>query len=105
MCRMLFNDQRVVAARLVVWTLLCVAVFLQIMIANGSAFLAMGLNSKTRLFNVPLDTWPKWWCVAVYTFVSTCITAFASDSVAPFIATPCRTTRRATSCSQRQPVS
>ena len=85
MCRMLFNDQRVVAAGLAVWTLLCVAVFLQIMIANGSAFLAMGPNSKTRLFNVPLDTWPKWWCVAVYTFVSTCIAAFASDSVATFI--------------------
>ena len=85
MCRMLFNDQRVVAAGLAVWTLLCVAVFLQIMIANGSAFLAMGPNSKTRLFDVQLDTWPKWWCVAVHTFVSTCIAAFASDSVAPFI--------------------
>jgi len=42
-------------------------------------------NAKTRLFNVPLDIGPKWWCVAVYTFVSTYIAAFASDSVAPFI--------------------
>ena len=85
MCHLLFNDQRVVTAGLAVWTILCVAVFLHIMIADESAFLAMGPNTRTRLFNVPLDTWPKWWCVAVYTFVSTCIAAFASDSVAPFI--------------------
>ena len=85
MCLRLFNDRRVVVAGLGVWTILCVSVFLQIMIADGSAFLMVGPNMKTRLFNVPLDTWPKWWCVAVYTFVSTCIAAFASDSVAPFI--------------------
>lgn len=85
MCRMLFNDRRVVVAGLGVWTLVCVSVFLHIMVADGSAFLAIGPNNTTKLFNVPLDTWPKWWCVAVYTFVSTCIAAFASDSVAPFI--------------------
>jgi len=55
------------------------------MLIDELTFLEIGPNTKTRLFNVPLDTWPKWWCVAVYTFVSTCVAAFASDSVAPFI--------------------
>jgi len=81
----LFNDQRVVVALIGVWTIICCAVFLNIMLIDESPFLAIGPNTKTRLFNVPLDTWPKWWFVAVYTFVSTCIAAFASDSVAPFI--------------------
>jgi len=85
MCQLLFNDRRVVVALLGVWTIVCCCVFLHIMIIDESAFLAIGPNTKTRLFNVPLDTWPKWWCVAIYTFVSTCIAAFASDSVAPFI--------------------
>jgi len=85
MCQLLFNDRRVVVVLLGVWTVVCCAVFLHIMMIDESPFLAIGPNSKTRLFNVPLDTWPKWWCVAVYTFVSTCIAAFASDSVAPFI--------------------
>ena len=85
MCQLLFNDRRVVVALLGVWTVVCCAVFLHIMLIDESAFLEIGPNTKTRLFNVPLDTWPKWWCVAVYTFVSTCIAAFASDSVAPFI--------------------
>jgi len=85
MCQYLFNDRRVVVAFLGLWTVLCCAVFLHIMFLDGSAFLVVGPNKQTRLFNVPLDTWPKWWCVAVYTFVSTCIAAFASDSVAPFI--------------------
>jgi len=85
MCQHLFNDRRVVVALLGLWTILCCAVFLHIMLIDESPFLAVGPNAKTRLFNVPLDTWPKWWCVAVYTFVSTCIAAFASDSVAPFI--------------------
>ena len=85
MCRYLFSDKRLVSVFLGVWTLISCVVFLSIMMADGSAFLMMGPNEKTRLFNVPLNTWPKWWAVAIYTFVSTCIAAFASDSVAPFI--------------------
>jgi len=85
MCQNLFNDRRVVVAFLGMWTVLCCGVFLHIMLIDQLAFLAISPNAHTRLFNVPLDTWPKWWCVAVYTFVSTCIAAFASDSVAPFI--------------------
>lgn len=85
MCRYMFNDKRVICLFLVVWTVICCVTFLSIMIMDGSAFLMMGPNDKTKLFNVPLNTWPKWWAVAIYTFVSTCIAAFASDSVAPFI--------------------
>ena len=85
MCRYLFSDKRLVSVFLGVWTMISCVVFLSIMMADGSAFLMMGPNDKTRLFNVPLNTWPKWWAVAIYTFVSTCIAAFASDSVAPFI--------------------
>jgi hypothetical protein len=37
------------------------------------------------LFGFKLNTWTKWSCVAMYTFVSTCIADFTSDSVGPWI--------------------
>jgi len=55
------------------------------MILDNSHFLSFGPNQRTILFGVRLDEWWKWWVVAIYTFVSTCIAAFTSDSVMPWI--------------------
>mgnify|MGYP006223079705 FL=1 len=85
MCERMFNDRRIVTALLGLWTLLCAVVFYVIMHVDHSPFLSFGPNEHTRLFGVALDTWGKWWCVAIYTFLSTAIAAFASDSVSPFI--------------------
>lgn len=60
-------------------------VFLAIMIVDDSPFLSLGPNTRTVLMGVNLDTWFKWWCVAIYTFVSTGIAAFAGDAVIPWI--------------------
>ena len=81
----MFNDRRVITALLGIWTLICAITFYVIMAVDNSPFLSFGPNTHTRLFGVALDTWPKWWCVAIYTFLSTAIAAFASDSVSPFI--------------------
>jgi hypothetical protein len=81
----MFNDRRVITALLGIWTLICAITFYVIMAVDNSPFLSFGPNEHTRLFGVALDTWPKWWCVAIYTFLSTAIAAFASDSVSPFI--------------------
>ena len=81
----MFNDRRVITALLGIWTLVCAVTFYVIMAVDNSPFLSFGPNTHTRLFGVALDTWPKWWCVAIYTFLSTAIAAFASDSVSPFI--------------------
>jgi len=85
MCERMFNDRRIVTAMLGLWTLVCAVVFYVIMHVDNSPFLSFGPNDHTRLFGVALDTWGKWWCVAIYTFFSTAIAAFASDSVSPFI--------------------
>ena len=81
----MFNDRRVITALLGLWTMICAVTFYVIMAVDHSPFLSFGPNKHTRLFGVALDTWPKWWCVAIYTFLSTAIAAFASDSVSPFI--------------------
>lgn len=81
----LFDDQRVVVGFLTLWTVLSSVVCYYIMLVDDSAFLSFGPNDRTVLFGVKLDSWFKWWVVAIYTFVSTSIAAFASDSVLPWI--------------------
>lgn len=81
----LFDDKRIMTAFLALWTLVSSSVFLVIMIEDKSPFLSFGPNTKTSLMGVKLDSWTKWWCVAMYTFVSTGIAAFSGDALVPWI--------------------
>lgn len=85
MCSFVFDDKRVMTAFLAAWTVLSSSVFLAIMIEDGSRFLSFGPNHDTVLMGVKLNTWGKWWCVAIYTFVSTGIAAFSGDALVPWI--------------------
>jgi len=81
----MFDDKRVITAVIAWWTVATSTVFLIIMVQDESPFLSFGPNARTKLMGINLDTWGKWWCVAIYTFVSTGIAAFASDAVIPWI--------------------
>jgi len=81
----LFDDKRVLCIMIACWTFIVTAIFVCIMVDDQSPFLAFGPNPRTTLFGFKLDTWTKWGCVAIYTFVSTCIADFTSDSVGPWI--------------------
>ena len=84
-CEKLFNDRRIITFWLLVWTVLTCVVFFWVMYVDNSPFLQFGPNTHTKLFGVVLDSWSKWWAVTLYTFISTCVAAFASDSIVPFI--------------------
>lgn len=84
-CENIFNDRRIVTWMLAGWTVLTASTFYAIMAAENSPFLVFGPNQHSKLFGVKLDSWFKWWCVTIYTFVSTFVAAFASDSIVPFI--------------------
>jgi hypothetical protein len=81
----LFDDKRVLCMMIACWTFIVTTIFVCIMVDDQSPFLAFGPNPRTTLFGFKLDTWTKWGCVAIYTFVSTCIADFTSDSVGPWI--------------------
>ena len=81
----IFDDKRVLAMLIAVWTFTICVIFICIMVDDESPFLSFGPNSQTVLFGFKLDTWTKLGCVAMYTFVSTCIADFTSDSVGPWI--------------------
>ena len=85
MFQKLFNDKRILTVFIALWSILCCVVFVGIMLTDKSPFLNFGPSQQTKLFGVLLDSWSKWWLVAIYTFVSTAIAAFASDSVVPWI--------------------
>ena len=55
------------------------------MMDDNSPFLSFGPNERTVLFGFKVDNWTKWGCIALYTFVATCIADFTSDSVGPFV--------------------
>lgn len=67
------------------WTLVSAITFYAILLVDESPFLSFGPNNKTQLMGVVLDTWTKWVCVAMYTFISTCIAAFTGDAIGPWI--------------------
>ena len=81
----IFDDKRVLAMLIACWTFAICIIFVCIMVDDESPFLSFGPNPQTVLFGFKLDTWTKWGCVAMYTFVSTCIADFTSDSVGPWI--------------------
>ena len=81
----IFDDKRVLAMLIAAWTCTICVIFICIMVDDESPFLSFGPNSRTVLFGFKLDTWTKWGCVALYTFVSTCIADFTSDSMGPWI--------------------
>jgi hypothetical protein len=81
----LFDDKRLLSALLAVWTIISSVIFVMIMLNDGSKFLTCGPNSNNLLFGVALDTWSKWWAVALYTFFSTCIAALSGDAIWPFL--------------------
>ncbi len=81
----IFDDKRVLAMLIACWTFTICIIFICIMVDDESPFLSFGPNPQTVLFGFKLDTWTKWGCVAMYTFISTCIADFTSDSVGPWI--------------------
>jgi hypothetical protein len=81
----LFDDKRVLCVCIATWTLCVTVIFVCIMIDDNSPFLSFGPNERTVLFGFKVDTWTKWGCIALYTFVATCIADFTSDAVGPFV--------------------
>ena len=87
MLMQLFDDKRVFTAFIAIWTIASSITFYLIMLYDSSPFLSFGPSKRTKLMGATLNTWGKWWCEAIYTFVSTCIAAFASDAIVPWIVT------------------
>jgi hypothetical protein len=66
------------------WLLIVVVVFTHLGITN-THFMSFGPSIHTDFMGVGLHTWFRWWCVAIFTFVSTSINDFVGDAIVPWI--------------------
>ena len=80
----IFDDKRVSITILTLWMVVVVGSLQSINLLH-SEFMTFGPSSHTRFMTVAIDTWHKWWLLAIATFTNTCVTSFMSDAIAPWL--------------------
>jgi len=79
-----FENKKITVGLLITW--MCIALIgFQSIDMFHSDFFHVGPSEKTKLMALSLNSWTRWWMVAIASFVSTCINDFSSDSLIPFI--------------------
>ena len=81
----LFDDKRVLILFVFAWMIIVSSVFVYIMTQEQSPFWSFGPNDHSVIFGFKLNTWTRWGCVAMYTFINTCISDFTFESIGPWI--------------------
>ena len=80
----LFDDKRLTSVLLMTWMTMVLAIFSELGIMD-SHFMKLGPGAHSKVMGVDLDTWYKWSCIAVFTFLSTAVNAFVGDAIMPWI--------------------
>eukprot|EP00960_Hanusia_phi_P072126 767707-Hanusia_phi.AAC.1 len=80
----LFEDKRLTCVLLMSWMILVLAIFSELGVMDGN-FMKLGPGDHSKVMGVTLDSWYKWSCIAVFTFVSTSINAFVGDAIMPWV--------------------
>jgi len=80
----LFNDKRLTSVVLITWMTMVLAIFSELGVMD-SHFMKFGPGKHSKVMGVDLDSWYKWGCIAVFTFVSTAINSFVGDAIMPWI--------------------
>lgn len=79
-----FEDKRLSTVILTLWLGTVVAVFMELGMFN-STYMNMGPSPHTMFMTVKIDTWDRWYLVAWFTFVNTCVNDFFSDAISPWL--------------------
>ena len=80
----LFDDKRYTPVILITWMVFVWIIFTQVMVMEAD-FMHFGPGENVKVMGMVLDTWSKWSCIAIFTFVSTSINAFVGDAIMPWI--------------------
>lgn len=79
-----FDDKRYTSVILITWMVLVWCIFTELGLMEAN-FIHFGPGEHVHVMGLVLDTWYKWGCIVVFTFVSTSINAFVGDAIMPFI--------------------
>ena len=78
-----FDDKRIAIACLMTWLVVVLLAFNSIGLFH-SDFTRLGPSPTTKIMTLTIDTWDRWFMVAMASFTSTCFNDFFSDSLTPF---------------------
>jgi hypothetical protein len=78
-----FDDKRIAIGCLMTWLIIVLLAFNSIGLFH-SDFTRLGPSPTTKIMTLTIDTWDRWFMVAVASFTSTCFNDFFSDSLTPF---------------------
>jgi hypothetical protein len=82
--RLLFEDKRYTMLVLVTWLLFSCAIFHSLG-AFHISFMSVGPSETCLFMGMPINTWGKWSCLAVFSFVNTTVNEFLSTALAPWL--------------------
>ena len=80
----IWADKRICTVILLVWLVVVLVGFQSIDLFHSS-FMRCGPSSETRILTMVINTWHRWWLVALASFFSTIMSDFMSDSISPWI--------------------
>lgn len=79
----LFDDKRATILLVASWGLITVTMF-WLLGAFHIQFMTFGPSDKTQFMGMLIDTWPKWFALAFFSFVNTAINEFLGNALVPF---------------------
>lgn len=80
----IWADKRICTVILLTWLVVVLCGFQSIDLFHAS-FMRCGPSNETRILTVLINTWHRWWLVALSSFFSTIMSDFMSDSISPWI--------------------
>jgi hypothetical protein len=81
--RLLFEDKRYTVILLVIWMSVACVVF-YFLGAFHMHFMTFGPSEKTVFMGMTIDTWNKWYCLAIFSFVNTATNEFLGNALLPW---------------------
>jgi hypothetical protein len=79
----LFEDKRCTCVLLIVWLTTSVSIFWYLG-AFHVQFMTVGPSEETVFMGLTIDNWPKWYCLAGFSFCNTAINEFLSSALGPW---------------------
>lgn len=79
-----FDDKRIAVVLLMIWLSIVFITFADLGLFTG-AYMQFGPSEDTKFLGVVLNTYYRWGLVVTYTFISTLLNDFFSDSLSPWL--------------------
>jgi hypothetical protein len=81
--RFVFDDKRFTVALLITWMCIACIVFYKLG-AFHMKFMAFGPSENTLFMGMIIDTWEKWYCLAIFSFTNTATNEFLGTALVPW---------------------